>query len=64
MSPLGQFLLPVGSFIALVGVVLFTNSPFMREILGHMEYLQKNRRVVGAVLVIIGLVLMLLSFSV
>lgn len=64
MSPLGQFLLPVGSFIALIGIVLFTNSPFMREILGQVESLQKNRRVIGAVLVIIGLALMLLSFSV
>lgn len=64
MSPLGQFLLPVGSFIALIGIVLATNSPFMREIIGQVEFLQRNRRIVGAALVIIGLALMLLSFSV
>lgn len=64
MSALSLFLLPVGFFIALIGVVLATNSPFMREILGQVEFLQKNRRVVGAVLAVIGLALMWLSISV
>jgi|APIni6443716594_1056825.scaffolds.fasta_scaffold870671_2 hypothetical protein len=64
MSAFGQFLLPIGFFLALIGVVLATNSPFMREMLGQVEFLQKNRRVVGTVLAVIGLALMWLSTSV
>lgn len=64
MSAFGQFLLPIGFFLTLIGVVLATNSPFMREMLGQVEFLQKNRRVVGTVLAVIGLALMWLSTSV
>ena len=61
MSAVGSFLLPVGFFIAVIGVILATNSPFMRESLEQIEFLRKNRRVVGIVLAIIGLAVMWLS---
>ncbi len=63
MGVLGSFLLPVGFFLALIGVVLVTNSPFMKEILDQVEFLQKNRRLVGTAMAILGLVLMVLSFG-
>jgi drug/metabolite transporter (DMT)-like permease len=63
MSALGQLLFPIGVFITLVGVVLVTNSPFMKDILNQVEFLQKNKRLLGAVLAIFGLMCMALSIS-
>jgi drug/metabolite transporter (DMT)-like permease len=63
MSALGQLLFPIGVFITLVGVVLVTNSPFMKEILNQVEILQKNKRLLGAVLAILGIMCMALSIS-
>jgi drug/metabolite transporter (DMT)-like permease len=63
MSALGQLFFPVGVFLALVGVVLLTNSPFMKEILDQVEFLQKNHRLPGAVLAILGLICMALSIG-
>jgi hypothetical protein len=63
MGVLGSFLLPVGFFLALIGFVLVTNSPFMKEVLDQVEFLQKNRRLVGTAMAILGLVLMVLSFG-
>jgi drug/metabolite transporter (DMT)-like permease len=63
MSAIGQLFFPIGVFLALVGVVLVTNSPFMKEILDQVEFLQRNRRVLGAVLAILGLICMALSIG-
>ena len=63
MSMLGTLLFPVGVFFALVGVVLLTNSPFMKEIFDKVDFLQKKRRVLGAVMAILGLVIMALSLG-
>lgn len=61
MGSLGQFLLPIGFFLALIGIVLATNSPFMREALEQVEFIKKNKRVLGIVLAFLGIVLMWLS---
>jgi hypothetical protein len=61
MSLLGIVFFPIGVFLAFVGVVLVLDSPFMKEILDQVEFLQKNRRLAGTVMAIIGLVLMALS---
>ncbi|MCX6648282.1 MAG: hypothetical protein NTV61_02685 [Candidatus Bathyarchaeota archaeon] len=63
MSELGSVFFPVGVFIALAGVVLVTNSPFMKEILDPVEFLQKNRRLVGGAMVVLGFALMALSLG-
>jgi len=63
MSALGQLLFPIGVFLTLVGIVLVTNSPFMKEILNQVEILQKNKRLLGAVLAILGIMCMALSIS-
>lgn len=61
MSLLGIVFFPIGVFLAFVGVVLVLDSPFMKEILDQVEFLQKNRRLAGTVMAILGLVLMALS---
>jgi drug/metabolite transporter (DMT)-like permease len=63
MSALGQLLFPIGVFLTLIGIVLVTNSPFMKEILNQVEFLQKNKRLLGAVLAILGIMCMALSIS-
>lgn len=63
MSELGTILFPVGGVLILVGIVLVTNSPFMKEILDQGEYLQKHRRFVGGVLVILGLLVITLTIG-
>jgi hypothetical protein len=61
MSLLGIVFFPIGVFLAFVGVVLVLDSPFMKETLDQVEFLQKNRRLAGTVMAILGLVLMTLS---
>ncbi len=63
MGMLGSILLPVGFFIALVGVILATKSPYMKEMLDQVEFLQKNRRLLGVAMAITGLVIMALSIG-
>jgi len=53
---------PVGFFLTLVGVVLATNSPFMKDIFDQVEFLKKNRRLVGTAIALFGLLLMALSW--
>ena len=60
---MGTILFPVGGVLILVGIVLVTNSPFMKEILDQTEYLQKHRRLVGGVLVILGLLVIALNIG-
>lgn len=52
---------PVGVFLVLAGIVLVTDSPFMKGILDQVEFLKKNNRLAGSVMVIIGFILMALS---
>jgi hypothetical protein len=63
MSALGQLLFPIGVFLTLLGVVIVTNSPYMKEIIDQVEFLQKNRRLLGTALAILGLVCMALSLG-
>jgi len=52
---------PIGIFFVLVGVVIFVDAPFMKEMLDSIEQIQKNRRLIGAILAILGLLLVALS---
>jgi hypothetical protein len=63
MGELGNILFPVGGVLILMGIVLVTNSPFMKEILDQAEYLQKHRSLVGGVLVILGLLVIVLTIG-
>ncbi len=58
MGPLGSILFPLGFFLVLVGVVLISRSPFMKEILEQSEFLQKHRKSMGAILALVGIALM------
>jgi hypothetical protein len=61
MSVLGVVFFPIGVFLILIGVVLMKDAPFMKEILDQVEYLRKNRRLVGTVFVILGFILIAFS---
>jgi len=56
---LGIVTSPIGIFFVLVGV--FIDAPFMKEILDEIEYLRKNRRIMGMAIALFGFVLMALS---
>ncbi len=61
MGLLGIVFFPVGFFLAIVGVVLVTDSPFMKDILDQVEFLKKNRRLAGTAIAIFGFLLMALT---
>jgi hypothetical protein len=61
MGLLGIVFFPVGVFLVLAGIVLVTDSPFMKGILDQVEFLKKNDRLAGSSMVIIGFILMALS---
>ena len=61
MGMLGMVIFPIGVFFVLVGVVIFVDAPFMKEMLDSIEHIQKNRRLIGAILAILGLLLVALS---
>jgi hypothetical protein len=61
MGLLGIVFFPVGFFLAIVGVVLVTDSPFMKDILDQVEFLKKNHRLAGTAIAILGFLLMALS---
>ncbi len=63
MSELATFVLPVGFFIAVIGAFLATNSPFIREALQEMAWLNAHRRAVGGAMVVVGLAIMWLSIA-
>jgi hypothetical protein len=56
---LGIVTSPIGIFFVLVGV--FIDAPFMKEILDEIEYLRKNRRIMGMAIALFGFVLIALS---
>lgn len=61
MGLLGIVFFPVGVFLVLAGIVLVTDSPFMKGMLDQVEFLKKNDRLTGSAMVIIGFILMALS---
>jgi hypothetical protein len=42
-------------------VIIAVDAPFMKEILDEVEFLKKNRRLVGTVTALVGLVLLALG---
>jgi len=63
MGPLGSLIFSLGVFLALVGVVLVSKSPFMKEVLEQSEYLQRHRRTLGVALALAGLALLLIGIA-
>jgi hypothetical protein len=61
MGVLGLVLFPIGIFFVLVGVIIAVDAPFMKEILDEVEFLNKNRRIIGTAIALIGFVLIFLS---
>lgn len=61
MGVQGIVLFPIGVFFVLVGVIIAVDAPFMKEILDEVEFLNKNRRIIGTAIALIGFVLILLS---
>ena len=63
MGVLGIVLFPIGIFFVLAGVIIAVDAPFMKEILDEVEFLSKNRRILGTAFALIGFVLIILSYS-
>ena len=61
MSVLGIFFFPVGVFLVFIGTVIDLASPFMKVSLDRVEFLRKNRRVVGIAMALVGFAVMALS---
>jgi len=61
MSVLGIFFFPVGVFLVFIGTVIDLDSPFMKVSLDRVEFLRKNRRVVGIAMALVGFAVMALS---
>lgn len=61
MGLLSVFFFPLGFFLVFMGTVIAINSPLFKEALDSVEFLQRNRRFAGVVMVIVGFVLMALS---
>jgi hypothetical protein len=61
MGILGIVLFPIGIFLVLAGVIIAVDAPFMKEILDEVEFLNKNRRIIGAAITLIGFILVFLN---
>jgi cytochrome c biogenesis protein CcdA len=61
MGALSLVTYPIGVFLVLVGVIIAVDAPFMKEILDEVEFLKKNRRLVGTVTALVGLALLALG---
>ena len=61
MGSLGVVTYPIGVFLVLVGVVLAVDAPFMKEMLDEVEFLKKNRRLVGTVTALVGIIILALG---
>ena len=57
MGPLGSLFVPLGVFLVLVGAVLVSRSPFMKEIWEQSDFLQRHRKSMGTVFMVVGVVL-------
>jgi hypothetical protein len=60
MGVLGIVTFPIGVFLVLIGVIIAVDAPFMKEALDEVEFLKKNRRIVGTIIAILGFILMVL----
>ena len=60
MGVLGIVTFPIGVFLVLIGVIIAVDAPFMKEVLDEVEFLKKNRRIVGTIIAILGFILMVL----
>ena len=61
MGALSIVLFPIGTFLVLTGVIIAVDAPFMKEMLDEVEYLNKNRRIIGTAIALIGFVLIFLG---
>ena len=61
MGALSIALSPIGIFFVLIGVVIAVDAPFMKEILDEVEFLNRNRRIIGTAIALIGFVLIFLG---
>ena len=61
MGALSIVLFPMGFFFVLIGVIIAVDAPFMKEILDGVEFLNKNRRIIGTAIALIGFVLIFLG---
>jgi hypothetical protein len=62
MGVLGIVLFPIGFFFVLAGVIIAVDAPFMKEILDEVEFLNRNRRIIGAAIALIGFIFVFLSY--
>ena len=60
MGVLGIVTFPIGVFLVLIGVIIAVDAPFMKEVLDEVEFLKKNRRIMGTIIAILGFILMVL----
>ena len=51
----------IGIFFVLTGVIIAVDVPFMKEILDEVDFLNKNRRIIGTAIALIGFVLIFFS---
>jgi len=61
MGALGIVLFPIGTFFVLIGVIIAVDAPFMKEMLDEVEFLNRNRRIIGTAIALIGFVLIFLG---
>lgn len=61
MGALSIVLFPIGIFLVITGVIIAVDAPFMKEMLDEVEFLNKNRRIIGTAIALIGFVLILLG---
>jgi len=61
MGALSIVLFPIGTFLVLTGVIIAVDAPFMKEMLDEVEFLNKNRRIIGTAIALIGFVLIFLG---
>jgi hypothetical protein len=61
MGALSIVLFPIGTFFVLTGVTIAVDAPFMKEMLDEVEFLNRNRRIIGTAIALIGFVLIFLG---
>jgi len=61
MGALSIVLFPIGIFFVLTGVIIAVDAPFMKEMLDEVEFLNRNRRIIGTAIALIGFVLIFLG---
>lgn len=61
MGALSIVLFPIGIFFVLTGVTIAVEAPFMKEMLDEVEFPNRNRRIIGTAIAIIGFVIIFLG---